>query len=113
MPLGVDDVETAIFEGEAVLFRESTRSVHRMNALAGAVWVMCDGETTVAAMVDELAELFATDATELLPKVLDALGQLDDAKLLQGASDEPIVTMTPVNDEASDGSRIIACPPDY
>ena len=113
MPLGVDDVETAVFEGEAVLFRESTRSVHRMNALAGAVWVMCDGETTVAGMVDELAELFDTDATALHPGVLEALEQLAEVKLLQGMSDEPTVVLTPVDEEASDGSRIIACPPDY
>lgn len=113
MPLGVDDVETAVFEGEAVLFRESTRAIHRLNALAGAVWVMCDGETTVTDMVGELAEAFDTDAAELHPKVLEALAQLAEVNLLQGMSDDPAVVMTPVDEHASDGSRIIACPPDY
>jgi hypothetical protein len=74
---------------------------------------MCDGETTVAGMVAELAELFDTDATALHPRVLEALEQLAEVKLLQGMSDEPTVVLTPVDEEASDGSRIIACPPDY
>ncbi len=42
-----------IFDGEAVLFQESASMVHRLNAVAGAVWLLCDGETTVESMPGE------------------------------------------------------------
>ena len=64
-PLGVDGVETAVFDGEAVLFHEGASMVHRLNAVAGAVWLLCDGETTVASMPDELAEVFGVPAADL------------------------------------------------
>ena len=111
-PLAVDDTETALFEGEAVVFREATKSIHRLNASAAAVWVCCDGETTVADMVAELAEVFATDTEETERVVLEALEQLNELDLLVRADPNPIVTITQVDDTASDGSRIIGCPPD-
>ncbi len=111
-PLAVDDTETALFEGEAVVFREATKSIHRLNASAAAVWVCCDGETTVAEMVAELAEVFATDEAETEQVVLEALEQLAELDLLVRPNPNPIVTVTRVDDTASDGSRIIGCPPD-
>ncbi len=114
MPVGVDDVETAVFEGEAVLFRESTRAIHRLNALAGAVWVMCDGETTVTAMVGRTGRGRSTPTPpNCTPRCSKRWSNWPMANLLQGMSDDPAVVMTPVDEEASDGSRIIACPPDY
>ncbi len=111
-PTAVDDVETALFEGEAVLFREATRTIHRLNATAAAVWVCCDGETSVADMVDELAEVFGVSVDETRPRVAEALEQLAELALLSGDLARPTVKVTPVDDRASDGSRIISCPPD-
>ena len=72
-PVAIDDVEMAVFEGEVVLFRESTRMVHRLNSVAGAVWLLCDGEIAVGAMADELGELFGTEPATLTDGIHEAL----------------------------------------
>jgi hypothetical protein len=112
LPRCVDDTETALFEGEAVVFRASTRAIHRLNATAGAVWVCCDGDTTVATMIDELAGVFGVGAAEARPQVLQALDQLAELGLLAGVDSPPKVTVRLEDERASDGSRIVSCPPD-
>jgi hypothetical protein len=111
-PLAVDDTETALFEGEAVVFREATKSIHRLNASAAAVWVCCDGETTVADMVAELADVFATGTDETGQVVLEALGQLAVLGLLAGTDAPPSISITGIEEQLEDGTRIISCPPD-
>lgn len=111
-PLAVDDTETALFEGEAVVFRAGTRQIHRLNSTAAAVWVCCDGETTVAEMVDELAEVFGVSIDEAGPRVQEALEQLASLGLLAGDRAEPTMVITDDELRASDGSRVISCPPD-
>ena len=64
-PEAVDGVDTAIFDGEAVLFRESTCTIHHLGAIAGAVWMSCDGATSVDSMVAQLGDLFGTGAAQL------------------------------------------------
>lgn len=112
-PAAVDGVETAIFDGEAVLFRESSSTIHRLGAVAGAVWVCCDGGTTVAEMVTDLAEAFSATTDEMSRQVHDALGQLADEGLLVGHDGPQRIRLDPVSEPASDGSTVIACPPDY
>ena len=111
-PLAIDDTETALFEGEAVVFREATKSIHRLNASAAAVWVCCDGETTVAEMVAELGEVFATSANETEQVVLEALGQLAELGLLAGTGAPPSISITGIEEQLDDGTRIVSCPPD-
>jgi hypothetical protein len=112
-PVAVEQVETAIFDGEAVLFRESTGTIHQLGAIAGAVWVSCDGDTTVAAMLDELGELFGLAPAELAAQVDEALSQLAGEGLLVGFDAPTRVQLESLAEPASDGSRVIACPPDY
>ena len=57
-PEAIADVEVAVFEGEAVLFDVNASMVHHLNAVPAATWLCCDGETTVADMLDELIETF-------------------------------------------------------
>jgi hypothetical protein len=111
-PLAVDDVETAVFEGEAVLFRESTRSVHRVSGLAAAVWMLCDGGTSVDDIATELSDVFATPLDEITPTVIDALAKLDEAQLLVRTDGNTTIVLTDGVELAPDGSRLIACPPD-
>jgi len=106
------EAETALFDGEAVVFLAATRSIHRLNATAGAVWVCCDGDTPVAAMIDELADVFGVSTAEGRPQVLEALGQLHELGLLASHPLGVQTTITAVSDHAPDGSRIIGCPPD-
>ena len=112
-PVAVDGVETAVFEGEAVLYRESTGTIHRLGAVAGAVWVSCDGATTVEQMVDDLCEAFGGDRAELAAQVQDSLGHLADEGLLDGNAAPARLRFEPLSEPASDGSRVIACPPDF
>ena len=110
-PLAVDGVETAVFEGEAVLFSEVTMMLHRLGPLAGAVWLLCDGETSITDMVGELAELFDTDHAELSAAVPEVLVGLAAAGLLVGH--EPPVPVTPAvgTSLAADGTPILLPPP--
>ena len=112
LPEGVDDVETAVFEGEAVLFRESTRMVHRLNTVAGSVWLLCDGSTPVGSMAGELGELFGVAPAEVEAGVHEALNQLADEGLLVGFDPPMRAVLEPVDELAPDGSRILTAPPD-
>ena len=111
-PLGIDGVETAVFDGEAVLFDEQAAMVHRLNAIAGAVWLLCDGETTVATMPDELAEVFGVPADELTEPIGKALAGLASAGRLAG-HDAPLqVPLVAEAPRAADGTPILVAPPD-
>ena len=81
-PEAVDGVDTAIFDGEAVLFRESTCTIHHLGAIAGAVWMSCDGATSVESMVAQLGDLFGTGAAQLAAVVDEALIELANQSLL-------------------------------
>jgi hypothetical protein len=111
-PLGVDGVETAVFDGEAVLFHESAAMVHRLNAVAGAVWLLCDGETTVAAMPDELAQVFGVPAGDLVGPIGEALEGLAAAGLLVGEPAPIHLPLVPEPRLAADGTPILVAPPD-
>ena len=111
-PLGVDGVETAVFDGEAVLFHEAASMVHRLNAVAGAVWLLCDGETTVASMPDELDDVFGVPAADLIDPIGEALEGLATAGLLVD-EDAPIhLPLVPEPIRAADGTPILVAPPD-
>ncbi len=112
LPVGVEDVELAVFEGEAVLFRESTRMVHRLNAVAASVWLLCDGETAVGAMAAELSQLFGHEPDALVDGIHQALGQLADEGLLAGFEAPLRAHLELAEDVADDGSRVLRPPPD-
>lgn len=112
MPLGADDVETAVFEGAAVLFRESTQMVHRLNSVAGSVWLLCDGATPVGSMAGELGELFGVPPAELTDGIHQALQQLAGEGLLGGSDQPQRLYPEHVEAQAPDGGRILAAPPD-
>jgi hypothetical protein len=111
-PTAIDGVEIAVFDGEAVLFDPATSMLHRLGAIAGGVWLCCDGATDVAAMIDELAETFGLDAAELGPVVHASLDRFADEGLLTGY-DGPL--RTPLASEttaAGDGTEILTRPAD-
>lgn len=113
-PRGIDDVELAVFEGEAVLFDVQLSMVHLFNAVAGATWVCCDGETTVAAMIDELADTFAVtepdDRRALESAVRDSLARFAEEGLLADRPRPARFTLTPDLVLADDGTEILAAP---
>ncbi|MEO1058582.1 MAG: PqqD family protein [Actinomycetota bacterium] len=111
-PVAVDDVETAVFEGEMVVFHVGPSIVHRLEAVASAVWLLCDGETTVGSMPDELAELFDIDADELRTPIDDSLRGLAEQGLLVGFSPPQHLVLRPDPQHADDGTEIFEAPPD-
>lgn len=111
-PTATDGIETAVFDGEAVLFDERTQMVHRLSAVAAATWLFCDGKTPVSDMLTELAEIFDQQAETLRDHLCAALGLLADEGLLRGYEQSPRLTLSPQGSVASDASRIVVAPPD-
>ena len=109
-PEAIADVEVAVFEGEAVLFDANASMVHRLNAVPAATWLCCDGETTVADLLDELIEMFALtdpgDVQTLTRWVHDSLARFAAEGLLVGRSGAARITMEPVPELADDGTEI-------
>jgi len=111
-PTAVDGVEIAVFEGEAVLFDEASAMLHRLGAIAGAVWLCCDGATDVATMIDELTETFDLDAAELTAAVHETLERFADEGLLVGHQAPARTALTSEPTVADDGTEILTGPPD-
>ena len=113
-PTAIDGVEIAVFEGEAVLFDGASSMVHRLGAIAGGVWVCCDGTTDVATIIGDLAGTFDLAADEVATVVYETLERFADEGLLVGyaptrsVSTDP--TLAPVL--ADDGTEILTPPPD-
>lgn len=111
-PAAIDGVEIAVFEGEAVLFDEASSMLHRLGAIAGAVWLCCDGSTDVATMIEELANTFALSTEEVAPVVYETLERFADEGLLAGHVAPREVAATTEPTLASDGTEILTGPPD-
>lgn len=111
-PAAIDGVEIAVFEGEAVLFDEASSMLHQLGAIAGAVWLYCDGSTDVATMIDELAGTFDLEPREMTPVVYETLDRFADEGLLAGHDTNTRMTLTPEPTLASDGTEILTRPPD-
>ncbi len=115
-PTGITDVELAVFEGEAVLFDVEASMVHLFNAVAGATWLCCDGDTTVAAMIEELVDTFSVtepaDRAALESGVHDSLVRFAEEGLLADHPRPSRLTLTPDPVLADDGTEIVAAPPD-
>ena len=54
-----------------------------LNSSAGAVWNLCDGSTTVAAMVRELAEMYPDEAPVIGDDVRGTLRKLAELGLVE------------------------------
>lgn len=116
-PVAVDGVEIAVFEGEAVLFDETSSMLHRLGAIAGAVWLCCDGDTDVATIIEELAGTFDLEPGEVTPVVYETLERFAEEGLLDGHAAPTRMVMTSLAPtaeptDADDGTEILTVPPD-
>jgi hypothetical protein len=113
-PTAIDGVEIAVFEGEAVLFDESSSMLHRLGAIAGAVWLCCDGATDVATIVRDLCEMFDHAPDEMSPVVHQTLERFADEGLLVGhvPAGRASTGSTSGPTAADDGTQILTPPPD-
>jgi hypothetical protein len=109
-PQSIADVEVAVFDGEAVLFDVQASMVHHLNAVPAATWICCDGETTVADMIDELVETFSIsdqgEVAALTTAVHDSLARFAAEGLLVGHPRATTVSMELVPERAADGTEI-------
>ena len=104
-------VRSAVFDsGEfcVVLFDERANRLHRLGSSASAVWMLCDGETAVGSLVDELVQLLDLPLASTASDVQLALNDFWSMGLLVGSPE-------PVNRGGSDPlepDRVLARPPD-
>ena len=77
--------ETAYLDGEAVVFDVASSTVQQLSSSAAAVWLLCDGATTVDGMVAELSEIFGEPTERVRRDVVLALGRLWEEGLLEGS----------------------------
>lgn len=68
--------------GENVIYDPTTGSVHLLNETAQAIWDLCDGDTTVAEMVDAICTLTAMHRDVVVEDVDRILTQFGAAGLL-------------------------------
>jgi hypothetical protein len=77
-----------------ILYVEEADLIHRLNASAGLVWRLCDGEATVGQLSSEIAEEYGLDVEEVQLQIAALVGELDALGLV---SEEPV---DPDGDEA-------------
>ena len=68
---------TVLPDGRWLLYHTTARTAITLNAPAGILWELCDGQMTVAAILEELHILYPDVSTDLLrsetEKMLDTL----------------------------------------
>lgn len=59
------DLEWIEVEGETIVWSESTQELHRLDPIATLIFRLCDGRSTVADTVEDLARSFAVPSSEV------------------------------------------------
>lgn len=72
--------------GEFALHDGSTGRVHFLNETAAVVWDLCDGSRTFAAIVDEVARVYAQPTSEVRDGVAEVLSRLGREGLVTWAA---------------------------
>jgi hypothetical protein len=81
MPKRRSTTHVETLHGELCIYEWTTKTVHVLNPIAGCVWDMCDGVTTVEEMTAAVGrDLKAPSATAIVER---ALSQFDRAGLLE------------------------------
>lgn len=77
------DVRYRLIEGEAVVVRQSSAEVLVLNGVGAAVLDLADGESSVGAWIEALAEVYDADPGILARDVLEFAAELEEAGLLE------------------------------
>ena len=70
-------------DGSAVLYDKARKMAHPLTQTATLIWQACDGEHTLAAIVDELAAAYDAPRDAIEGDVTTFLRQLTDLHLLE------------------------------
>jgi hypothetical protein len=80
------DVEVAEFGAEYVVLAADAKQMHRLQGFSAVVFDVCDGSTTVGALVAEVVDAGLGDAESGIAEVRRVLEELADLGLLEGTS---------------------------
>lgn len=67
---------------ESVVYDPGRESVHVMNATAVAIWVLCDGDTAPAEMIEAICQLSGLPYDVVLEDVSRILDEFEDAGII-------------------------------
>jgi Coenzyme PQQ synthesis protein D (PqqD) len=76
------DVSVRVVESETVIFDRQGGRIHQLNSTASFIWERCDGKSTVAGIVKQLAHEFDVDYDTATKDVVTIIGQLRQLNLL-------------------------------
>ena len=69
-------------EDENVVYDPETSALHLLNVTATAIWVLCDGDTTLEEMVDAICELSGLPREVAVEDVRRIILQFEEADIL-------------------------------
>lgn len=82
-PLRASAASVRTDENGAIVARLSPGAEIALNPTAFALWELCDGETSIAEMVDAVCQLFEVDADQASRDVEEAIKQMRAVGLIQ------------------------------
>ena len=80
-----DDVHTVVLDGEAVLLDERENRLHLLNHTATLLWLLYDGEASLAELANDVSAELGVDHDTVLADLLAITGHLAAEGLLDGA----------------------------
>lgn len=80
------DVAWVELDGEVVVYDAAERTSYLLNATAGLIWRLLDGDDTLEGLADDLAEAFGADAAMVRADVVAAVADLGRQGLLDGVA---------------------------
>jgi hypothetical protein len=86
IPRRSPDLEERLFGSELVILDGGRATVVCLNAVAAAIWEMCDGRHTAAQIAAELAEAFGIATSRVDRDVRRVLDQLSVRGFLEGTA---------------------------
>jgi pyrroloquinoline quinone biosynthesis protein D len=63
-------------DGETLIYRHSAKKTIYLNDSAAAIWQLCDGQRSIKAIVDMLADAYPDKRDELVADVIEAVERL-------------------------------------
>ena len=75
-------------DGDLVLHDPRSGSIHRLNAIAGLTWRLCDGLHEPAAITAQVAAAFGRQPADVAQDINELLTHFLDAGLIQSATGE-------------------------
>ena len=76
------EVKSRLVDGELVILDRDRGLVHQLNSTAMCIWERCDGQHTVAEIAAQVSDIFEMDRETALRDVVQAVRQLQVAKLV-------------------------------